>query len=319
MKYLEEPINVNEQTWESDIKPVVSIACITYNHERYLRDTIEGFLMQETTFPFEIIIHDDASTDKTANIINEYKEQFPKLFVTIIQNENQWSKGGGSIYARFVYPKARGKYVALCEGDDYWTDPYKLQKQFHCLNENTSAVACVANASIIYENTNESRLFYKNRKEGLLSQKEIMLGAGGVYATASLFFDKDEIQKSMIFKNHEEFIDLLAGDTVLIYALSEVGEVYYMDEVMSVYRRWDGGVYSSIVSDKVKLAQRQMKQLDGLLKLRLFIDKRRKIDFLKKISNEALKVVRISKEANRFKYLKHFTLKTWIKLFLGLK
>ncbi len=112
-----------------DKEPLVSICCITYNHEDFIRDAIEGFLMQKTSFPIEIIIHDDASTDNTANIIEEYANKYPDLFVTILQSENQWSKGGGSIYARFVYPRARGKYIALCEGDDYWTDPLKLQKQ----------------------------------------------------------------------------------------------------------------------------------------------------------------------------------------------
>lgn len=119
-----------------DIEPLVSICCITYNHENYIRDAIEGFLMQKTSFPIEIIIHDDASTDNTAQIIKEYEDKYPDLFCNIFQNENQWSKGGGSIYARFVYPQARGKYIALCEGDDYWTDPLKLQKQVDFLEEN---------------------------------------------------------------------------------------------------------------------------------------------------------------------------------------
>ncbi len=120
-----------------DIEPLVSICCITYNHENYIRDAIEGFLMQKTSFPIEIIIHDDASTDNTAQIIKEYEDKYPDLFCNIFQNENQWSKGGGSIFARFVYPQARGKYIALCEGDDYWTDPLKLQKQVDFLEENS--------------------------------------------------------------------------------------------------------------------------------------------------------------------------------------
>lgn len=116
--------------------PLVSICCITYNHEKYIRDAIEGFLIQKTSFPIEIIIHDDASTDNTPNIIKEYTNNYPNLFVTVLQTENQWSKGGGSILARFVFPLARGKYISLCEGDDYWTDPMKLQKQVVFLEHN---------------------------------------------------------------------------------------------------------------------------------------------------------------------------------------
>lgn len=145
-----------------DKEPLVSICCITYNHENYIRDAIEGFLIQNTSFPFEIIIHDDASTDNTANIIEEYANKYPDLFVTILQSENQWSKGGGSIYARFVYPRARGKYIALCEGDDYWTDPFKLQKQVDFLESNHDYglihTNCVhnKNGTLVKNNNNEN-------------------------------------------------------------------------------------------------------------------------------------------------------------------
>lgn len=108
--------------------PLVSICCITYNQENYIRDAIEGFLMQRTTFPIEIIIHDDASTDNTAKVVNEFAEKHPDLIVPIYQTINQYSQGIKP-WPNFVFPRARGKYIALCEGDDYWTDPLKLQKQ----------------------------------------------------------------------------------------------------------------------------------------------------------------------------------------------
>ena len=107
---------------------LVSICCITYNHEKYIRDAIEGFLMQKTDFPFEVLIHDDASTDGTADIIREYETKYPDIIKPIYQTENQYSKGI-KISATYNYPRAKGKYIALCEGDDYWIDPYKLQKQ----------------------------------------------------------------------------------------------------------------------------------------------------------------------------------------------
>ena len=116
-------------------KPLVSICCITYNHSDYIKDAIEGFLMQKTTFPFEVIIHDDASTDGTTEIIRDYVSKYPDLINAIFQTENQYSKKRG-ITVRFVYPVTRGKYIALCEGDDYWTDQYKLQKQVDFLEAN---------------------------------------------------------------------------------------------------------------------------------------------------------------------------------------
>jgi len=115
--------------------PLVSITCATYNHEAYIKEALEGFVMQKTSFPFEIIVHDDASTDNTASIIREYEARYPDLFVTIYEAENQYSKGYGDL-SRIIYSAVRGKYIAVCEGDDYWTDPYKLQKQVEFLEYN---------------------------------------------------------------------------------------------------------------------------------------------------------------------------------------
>jgi glycosyltransferase involved in cell wall biosynthesis len=104
--------------------PLVSICCITYNHENYIRDAIEDILLQ-TTFPIEIIIHDDASTDNTASIVKEYVEKFSKLIIPKYQTINQYLQGI-KLWPNFVFSRARGKYFALCGGDDYWTDPLKL-------------------------------------------------------------------------------------------------------------------------------------------------------------------------------------------------
>ena len=113
---------------------LVSIITLAYNHESYIRECLDGILMQKTSFKFELLIHDDASTDNTANIIREYEIKHPNIIKPIYQIENQYSKGvpiGGT----YLYPRAKGKYIALCEGDDYWTDPLKLQKQVDILEE----------------------------------------------------------------------------------------------------------------------------------------------------------------------------------------
>ncbi len=114
--------------------PLVSISCITYDHEPFIRDALEGFLMQKTTFPIEILIHDDASTDGTAEIIRDYEKRYPELIFPIYQTENQHAKGV-KISSTYQFPRARGKYIALCEGDDYWADPLKLQKLVNFLDE----------------------------------------------------------------------------------------------------------------------------------------------------------------------------------------
>lgn len=111
------------------MEPLVSICCITYNHKEYIRDALDGFLSQRTDFPYEILINDDASTDGTADIIREYEQKYPEKIRALLQTENQYSKGITNPSGAFNFPRVRGRYVAMCEGDDYWTDPEKLQKQ----------------------------------------------------------------------------------------------------------------------------------------------------------------------------------------------
>ena len=115
-----------QQSCDSTLKdsvqrPLVSVICDIFNHEKYLRRCFDGFIMQETTFPFEVLVHDDASTDSSQDIINEYTERYPHIFKPVFQSENQYSKGV-SIWMNFQIPRVSGKYIAFCEGDDYWTD-----------------------------------------------------------------------------------------------------------------------------------------------------------------------------------------------------
>ncbi|KKM89397.1 hypothetical protein LCGC14_1249130, partial [marine sediment metagenome] len=116
----------------------------TYNHENYIEDAVEGFLNQETDFPFEIIIHDDASTDSTKNIITQYARKYKNIIRLILQEENQYSKGRR--IAPIAIKQSRAKYIALCDGDDYWVDPHKLQKQVTFLEENPDYVLTYHNS-----------------------------------------------------------------------------------------------------------------------------------------------------------------------------
>lgn len=118
------------------MQPLVSICSLTYNHAPYIRQCLDGFLMQKTNFAFEVLINDDCSTDGTTEILKEYAERYPDIVIPVYHEENLYSKGMRGFYGRFLYPRARGKYIALCEGDDYWTDPLKLQKQVDFLEAN---------------------------------------------------------------------------------------------------------------------------------------------------------------------------------------
>lgn len=130
--------------------PFVSICCLTYNHESYIRQCLDGFVMQKANFPIEILIHDDASTDGTQDIIREYEVKYPNIIKPIYQKENQYSKGV-KVSLVYNYPRAKGKYIALCEGDDYWTDPYKLQKQVDFLESHPDYVMCSHDVDIYFQ------------------------------------------------------------------------------------------------------------------------------------------------------------------------
>lgn len=221
--------------------PVVSIACITYNHEKYIRDAIEGFLIQKTDFPIEIIIHDDASTDGTAQIIKEYEEKYPDLIFPIYQKENQYSQGKRRILATFVFPRTRGKYIALCEGDDYWTDPYKLQKQVDYLEGHQEYALCHHNAIIIDESGNlKATSYLPEEAKRDLSEDEVIKGAWILTLTVCF--------RNILGTMPPEISRVINGDTFLFSLLGNYGRSGYLGNEISpaVYRHHPGGVWSTL-------------------------------------------------------------------------
>ena len=188
-------------------KPLVSICCLTYNHEPYIKECIEGFLMQKTNFSFEVLIHDDASIDNTANIIRSYEKKYPDIIKPIYQTENQFSKGV-RVTLVFQFPRAQGKYIALCEGDDYWIDPYKLQKQVDFLESNPEIVMTFGNAYIIDHTGNYRKQgLYFNEAYPKIYTPEMVIGLG--MPTLTIVFRNS----NLIFP--EWFFKTMSGDFFL--------------------------------------------------------------------------------------------------------
>ena len=123
----------------------ISILCVTYNHENYIRKTLEGFLQQKGNFSYEIIVHDDASTDGTTDILKEYQKKYPDIIRLVLQTENQYSQKKKILFD-FLFPEVRGKYIAICEGDDEWIYEGKLQRQFLRMEEYPEVSLCIHNA-----------------------------------------------------------------------------------------------------------------------------------------------------------------------------
>lgn len=213
---------------------MVSICCITYNHEKYIKEALDSFLAQKTNFKYEIIIHDDASTDDTAKIVREYEKKYPDIFNNIYQNENQYSKGNSP--ALITMKLARGKYIALCEGDDYWIDENKLQIQFDYMQENENCTFCFHNSRIFDERTQEfTRNFVPYREE-----EKKYLTKDNKYNVGELTLLNEIPTASYFFKNNLDFPkwyhDLVAGDIAVQLLMTSRGYAYYIDKVMSVYR-----------------------------------------------------------------------------------
>jgi len=235
---LPHPVRITEQVWPEGITPVVSVLCHTYQHVHFIRDAIEGFLMQETTFPVEIIIRDDASKDGTAEILRHYQEKFPQLIRTILHSENQYSQGKKAFHE--TYAIARGEFIALCEGDDYWISPEKLERQVLTLtNNNYSGVF----HSVIW--VTETKQFIcsapepKNRRDVIF--RDIM-SSDVFISTCAFLFRKNVIKK--------DYFDLLKkcqiGDWPLFAYLSQNNKIAFIDNEMSCYRRHDKGMWTGL-------------------------------------------------------------------------
>ena len=214
-------------------KPLVSICCSTYNHEKFIGEALDGFLIQKCNFPVEILIHEDCSTDNTAGVIKEYQKRFPAIIKPVFQKENQYSKGVKP--SQLLFPRAKGKYIAFCEGDDYWTDSCKLQKQVEFLEENPEYALCVGGYKQINNYTQKSDNIIKipsgiNKNEKgfpftLNDQKKIWLTQP---LTAVFKNDKNVIYHLLKYQNRR--------DTNLFYHLLKTGKGFYFTEILGVYR-----------------------------------------------------------------------------------
>lgn len=220
--------------WGRDVDPLVSICCITYNHEAFIEDALNGFLAQKTTFPFEIIIHDDASNDRTAEIIREYASRFPSIIKPILQVENVYQHGG-LIYPRFVFPRAKGKYIAICEGDDYWVDQFKLKKQVEFLESNSEYVITYADSTAVDIYGSKVSDFGGARRD--LTQEELQK-CTAIFSLTACF-------RNIIHEIPQDLLSARYGDLVMWSLLGAHGKGKYIQDIKpSVYRVHEGGIFS---------------------------------------------------------------------------
>ena len=237
---LPEPITITEQVWPDGTLPLVCTSTLAYNHEPYIRECLDGILMQKTTFPVQILVHEDCSTDKTAEILKEYQAKYPNLIKVFYQSENVFSLKDPEekIKRRAEYNSWKiGKYIATCEGDDYWIDPLKLQKQVDFLEVNPEYVLTCHRYKVldhekkIWSGDNADKLF-KGDIKGFTFDYSIK---HWITKTLTLVFRKDALFEYEKYKG-------LSRDTVLIYFLMKNGLGYCFNDISGVYRLNNGGV-----------------------------------------------------------------------------
>jgi len=210
--------------------PLVSICCLAYNHEPYIRQCLDGFLMQRTMFSIEVLIHDDASTDRTSEIIREYEVKYPDIIKPIYQKENQYSKGIGVTHV-FQFPRAKGKYIAMCEGDDYWIDPLKLQKQVDFLEDNPDYGLVHTDFYYVDIYNNEipcpNEPLYTNLKQRIKNGYiwHYYIGNSGFILACATLYRKNLLTDENTYLDHGLFM-----------SLARKSKVMYLDDKTSCYR-----------------------------------------------------------------------------------
>lgn len=210
---------------------MVSVLTTAYNHAPYIAECIESILCQKTNFKYELIIHDDASTDGTTKIIQMYAEKYPDIIRPIFQSQNKYSQGI-DIYD-IMRPLIRGKYVAYCEGDDKWCDTSKIQMQVDFLEKNPQYIACVHNTRMINEQTHKEKIIYSILGEKDIGFEDLIVGGSSCYHTSSLMHRSDT---NCVFPYFMKMNLLIGGDYRFSLLLALQGKIHYFPSVMSVYR-----------------------------------------------------------------------------------
>lgn len=244
---------------------MVSIVCNTYNHEQFIREALNGFIMQKTSFPYEVLIHDDASTDKTVAIVKEFEKKYPDIIKPFFQEENQYSKYAASgdpfvFLEKCQYSRITGKYVAMCEGDDFWIDPYKLQKQFDIMEKHSEIDMC-AHSSYIVRDGKRIDTIAPRKKECIIPVNDVILGGGGFIATSSIFY------RASMREHVPDFAKFIRLDYSLQIWGALRGGLLYLPEFMSCYRVSVPGSWSFRMKKNTNSEIRHINKVNDMLKV----------------------------------------------------
>lgn len=221
-------------------KTLVSVFVTTYNHEAYIEQCLDSILMQNVNFQFEILINDDRSTDGTREIIQKYQKKYPRIIKPVLQKENRYSEGKRSMIIRYLLPLAKGRYYAICEGDDFWTDDTKLQRQVDYLKSHKEYALVFHPVSTFFEDKDSDNEVFPSMKKGFTVDK---LLEGNFIQTNSVMY------RARSNKEYKDLVlNVMPGDWYLHLFHAQFGRIGFIDRAMSSYRRHKGGVWWGSVS-----------------------------------------------------------------------
>jgi len=310
---------------------MVSVICLAYNHEPYIKQCLEGFVSQKTNFKFEVLIHDDASTDKTADIIREYEAKYPEMIKPIYQTENQYSQGI-SPTKTYLMPAAKGKYLAWCEGDDYWCDENKLQMQFDVMELHSDCALCVHCVEDVLDNGQKTGIFHPNfiLENGMYTptqyyqmvtkRKTPLL----IFHTSSYFMKKESIYISEDEEKAAVINQFLTGDVKLFLSSMLCGNIFFVNKTMSCYRTNVPGSWTSTVNNiQEKRIEHQKKMIRAFIEYDVYTNHQYTEYFYYIIESRLFPICIAEgnyKELLKKEHRKYFkTLSTKEKIFLILK
>ena len=227
--------------------PLVTIICITYQHAKFIEQALEGILCQVTDFPIEIIVHDDASTDGTVTILKRYAAAYPKIISLVLEEKNLFSKGI-NLWMHKVFPLIRGKYVCFCEGDDYWTDKFKIQKQVKLLEKNKDASLCFSKVLVHWEDQSKEDFIFP--EDSFRFNKTILEFQD---IAKRNFIQTNSVMYRWALSKKEDIpsfpVDILPADWYIHLLHAKCGKIYFQDEVTGVYRRHNSGLWAGGLGD----------------------------------------------------------------------
>lgn len=297
---------------------LLSVMMLSYNAEKYIRQAIDSIMMQVVDFRYEVIIHDDASTDKSAKIIKEYEEKYPDIVKGIYQKENRYQKG--IFIPGELYPLLRGKYVVYCDSDDYWLDEYKLQKQVDFLETHPDYVMCTHGFTFLYEDTQETleNHIYSCSKD-IATELFIRWDGGKLPQIGTWMYRREmAMNRPDLFKVIAVKGVMSISDQPLAMYLALQGKIWYMNEVMSVWRRYNNSVSAEMIAKNgVAFCESKISFLEEAKKV---FDDKYAVDFKKEIEKQRMLVHLYKKEYKlvaRSSAFVEFPLSTRVRVWIG--